>query len=155
MSTFSNDAEEDEVTLVDRLYRIRWPSGFVCPSCGGRRAWALQDRLPTYQCVRCDTQCSLTSGTIMHGTKLPLELWDRAARLVATSGSVLQARDLQEQLGLGSYTTALRLQRKLASALKKLGRRPRGPEELLVQTLRGTSAGAKPQRIDLSRFRRR
>jgi hypothetical protein len=50
---------------------------------------------------------SVTSGTIMHGTKLPLQLWFLAIYVVAT-GEICSARRLAETLQL-NYRTALRM----------------------------------------------
>ena len=32
----------DEEACLDYLAALRWPSGFVCPGCGGGRAWRRQ-----------------------------------------------------------------------------------------------------------------
>ncbi len=52
------------------LVRLRWPDGFVRPSCGHR---VLAGR-GLYQCNRCKKQSSPTAGSIFHSTKLPLRL---------------------------------------------------------------------------------
>ena len=63
----------------------RWPApdGFVCPRCAGRRAYAISARR-RWQCVACRHQVSLTSGTVLHNTKLPLMQWFWAAYLMTT-----------------------------------------------------------------------
>ncbi len=32
----------DEAACVDYLFTVCWPHGFVCPACGGSKAWQLQ-----------------------------------------------------------------------------------------------------------------
>ena len=54
--------------------KLRWPSGFVCPVCGGCEGTQLSTR-PKIQCRACRHQVSLTAGTIFHATKLPLTSW--------------------------------------------------------------------------------
>jgi hypothetical protein len=58
--------------------------GFVCPGCGGGRAWLLQSEAFTYECADCGRQTSVTVGTIMHASKPPLMMWFWAAFLMAT-----------------------------------------------------------------------
>ena len=62
------------------LVWLRWPDGFVCPSCGHRGHCVLAGR-GLYQCNRCKRQTSPTAGTIFHSTKLPLTLWFAAIHL--------------------------------------------------------------------------
>jgi len=74
----------DEAACVRYLFAARWPEGFVCPACGVGKAWPLQTKAWTWECARCGRQTSVTAGTIMHHSKLPLTLWFWAAYLMAT-----------------------------------------------------------------------
>ena len=65
----------DEATCAAFLAERRWPDGFVCPRCGGGRAAALECRAYTYECLDCSRQTSITAGTAMHRSKLPLPTW--------------------------------------------------------------------------------
>ena len=55
------------------LFRWRWPQGFICPACGWHGHCALNTR-ELFQCHRCHHQTSLTSGTLIASTKLPVGL---------------------------------------------------------------------------------
>ena len=99
------------------LAALRWPDGFHCPSCGHDQAWMLETKSWTYECVGCGKQTSVTAGTIMHGSKLPLRAWFCAAYLMATCPDGISALELQRQLGLGSYKTAWLLSYKLRRAM--------------------------------------
>ena len=66
-----------EQACRDYLFALRWPEGFVCPRCGGGRAWPVGKVL--FQCVGCDYQVSVTAGTIFDRTRKPLTMWFRAA----------------------------------------------------------------------------
>ena len=55
--------------------QLRWPQGFVCPRCGGRRA--RPSRRGLLRCGQCDYQASVTAGTIFQDTRLPLRTWFR------------------------------------------------------------------------------
>ena len=52
------------------------------PSCGKSKAWELQTKPWTYECAGCGKQTSVTAGTIMHHSKLPLTTWFWAAYLI-------------------------------------------------------------------------
>lgn len=112
----------DEAACAGYLRQMRWPDGFVCPSCGGGRSWALKTKAWTHECADCRKQTSVTAGTVMHGSKLPLAVWFWAAYLMATHSNGLSALQLQSQLGLGSYKTAWLLAAKLRRAMVAPGR---------------------------------
>src|SRR5271170_214627 len=66
-------AFSDEASCAAFLFERRWPDGFVCPACGAARAAALKSRAYTYECYGCGRQTSITAGTAMHRTRLPLD----------------------------------------------------------------------------------
>jgi transposase-like protein len=105
-----------EAACLDYLAACRWPEGFVCPSCGGRRAWVLERR-HLWECGECGAQTSVTAGTVMHGTRTPLRVWFWAAYLVATHHPGISAKQLQRQLGLSRYETAWLILQKLRRAM--------------------------------------
>lgn len=96
----------DEAACVKYLFAVRWPEGFVCPGCGSIKAWELQTKAWTWECADCGKQTSVTAGTVMHHSKLPLTAWFWAAYLMATHSNGISALQLQRQLGFGSYKTA-------------------------------------------------
>ncbi|MCP4202809.1 MAG: IS1595 family transposase [bacterium] len=101
----------------------RWKygeGGFRCPRCGGRRAWFLPSRRLD-ECTSCHKQISLTSGTVMHGSRKPLRLWFLAMFLFVVSKQGISAMDLSRQLGI-SYPTAWTWLHKLRAAV---GTRPK------------------------------
>ena len=106
------------------LFERRWPDGFVCPGCGDGRAWLLRTKAFTYECASCGRQTSVTAGTIMHASKLPLTMWFWAAFLMATHSNGDLALQLQSQLGFGSYRTAWMLCAKLRRAMVDPEREP-------------------------------
>lgn len=100
------------------LRRARWPKGFVCPRCEGRRysrcANRHGDRL--WQCSACRHQTSLISGTVFASTKLPLTRWFLALYLLTQSKSNMAALELMRHLGV-CYRTAWRIKHKLMQAM--------------------------------------
>ena len=113
-----------EGVCAEYLFARRWPEGFVCPGCGDGRAWLLKTKAFTYQCAACGRQTSVTAGTIIHASKLPLTTWFWAAYLMATHSNGISAVQLQSQLGLGSYRTAWMLCAKLRRAMVNPEREP-------------------------------
>ncbi len=57
------------------LEKARWPDGFHCPRCDGHEHGLVYGRrLKRYQCRACGHQATLTAGTIMQATELPLRV---------------------------------------------------------------------------------
>jgi hypothetical protein len=114
----------DAAACAAYLRGARWPDGFVCPTCGGRRGWELATKAWTHACAGCRRQTSVTAGTVLHGSKLPLTVWFWAPYLMATHSNGISALQLQKQLGLGSYRSAWMLCARLRRAMVAPGRNP-------------------------------
>jgi len=124
----------------------RWPDGFVCPRCGGRRAYELV-KLRRWQCAGCRHQVSLTAGTILHHTKTPLTVWFWAAYLMTTDKRGVSALLFQRQLGLRRYETAWMMLHKFRRAMINLTREPlRGEVEVDDTWVGGAQAGLRGSR---------
>jgi transposase-like protein len=102
------------------LFRLRWPAGFECPRCGGRRAWPASEML--WECSGCHRQTSVTAGTIFQDSRLPLTLWFRAVWWVTSQKNGVSAMGLQRVLGVKSYKTAWTMLHKLRHAMVRPGR---------------------------------
>lgn len=110
-----------EEACREYLFASRWPDGFLCPGCGGREAGA-ETRRHLWVCTACGRQTSITAGTVMHKTRLPLRTWFWAAYLVATFHPGISAKQLQRQVGLGCHETAWAMLHKLRAAMVAPGR---------------------------------
>lgn len=97
------------------LFQERFAEGFICPKCGGRECYYLKTR-HTCQCRRCRRQTSVTAGTVMHRTHLPLTVWFWAIYLCATDKRGISAKGLARQLEL-SYESAWYLLVRIRSAM--------------------------------------
>jgi transposase-like protein len=111
----------DDEACARWLLAKRWPDGFRCPACGHDHGWELGRGVVLIECARCHRQTSVTAGTLLHRSHLPLKTWFLAAWLVATHKNGISARQLWLQLGLGSYRTAWLLLAKLRRAPVDLG----------------------------------
>lgn len=95
-----------EAKCEEALVAARWPEGFRCPRCLGRAAWATRRETHPYRlCAGCGYQCSLSAGTVLHNTKLPLRVWFLAMHLLGQAKNGVSALELKRQLGV-SYPTA-------------------------------------------------
>ena len=114
----------DEGACASYPADARWPDGFRCPDCGHPKGWELATKAFTWECAGCGKQTSVTAGTVMHGSKLPLTVWFWAAYLMATHSNGIAALQLQKQLGLGSDKSAWLLCGKLRRATVAPDRAP-------------------------------
>ena len=106
----------DEASCAAFLFKRRWPEGFVCPACGKRRASALETCPRLFECLDCGRQTSLTAGTAMHRSRLPLTTWFQAAHLMTTHSNGMSALQLEARLGV-TYKTAWLLTQKLRRSM--------------------------------------
>lgn len=102
------------------LYQLRWPEGFACPRCTGRKAWMTERNLVV--CATCGYYASVTAGTVFENTHKPLMLWFRAIWWMTSLKTGASALGLQRVLGLGSYKTAWMWLHKLRRAMVRPGR---------------------------------
>lgn len=106
-----------ETQCTEALFQARWPAGFQCPDCGGRRYCLVKTR-NLYQCSSCHHQTSLISGTLFAQTKLPLTVWFLAIYLLTQSKTGMSALALKRYIGV-SYNTAWGLKQKIMQAMKE------------------------------------
>jgi transposase-like protein len=112
----------DERGCREYLAACRWPEGFHCTRCGETKAFELPQRR-LWQCKACGRQVSVTAGTVLHRTRVPLPIWFWAAYLVTTHTPGMSAVQLRRQLGI-SYETAWALLHKLRRAMVNPEREP-------------------------------
>ena len=106
----------NEEACKAHLKSMRERNGVVCAVCGGTHHYWKQYR-NQWQCARCGHRTSLTSGTVMHGTKLPLLYWFIAIHLITSTKKTFSASELQRQLGHKRYQPIWELLHKLRSLM--------------------------------------
>ena len=142
---FQSDFAREEA-CQQYLGACRWPDGFTCPRCGHGKAYELVNQR-RQQCCKCRHQVSLTSGTILHRTKIPLTNWFWAAYLMTTDKRGVSALLLQRQLGLTCYETAWMMLHKLRRAMVNTASEPlRGEVEVDETWIGGEQAGLRGSR---------
>lgn len=110
----------DDDACLDYLDWLRWPAGFLCPSCGCTACWELSRG--EQRCRDCRRRVSRTAGTIFQDTRTPLTVWFAAAWQVTTQKNGISALGLKRVLGLGSYQTAWAMLHRYRTAMVRPGR---------------------------------
>lgn len=106
------------------LERLRWPEGVICPRCKDKRISRLKD-YARYECVGCEYQFTVTSGTVFHDSHLPLPIWFIAVLLLCEAKKGMSAHQLKRTiwgLNKGSYKTAWYLCHRIRAAMKEVDR---------------------------------
>lgn len=100
----------------------RWSHGKTCPHCGNADQSAITGlkgkahRPGVYQCNACREQFTVTVGTVMERSKIPLHKWVLATHLMAASKKGISAHQLHRMLGL-TYKTAWFMAHRLRAAM--------------------------------------
>ena len=99
----------------DMLEYLRWPNGVCCTRCGDTDVLELEKH-NRWHCRGCTYQFSVTSGTIMHDSHLPLRKWFLAIYMMVESRKGVSANQLKRTLGV-SYKTAWYLCHRIREAM--------------------------------------
>lgn len=84
---------------------LRWKDGVRCPYCGGVHVSEGTRKAPMpYHCRDCRKYFSVRVGTIMQGSKLPLQKWLLATYILTTSKKGVSSVRLAEILGTTQKT---------------------------------------------------
>lgn len=121
----------------EHLEALLWPNGAHCPRCGvtGDRITKLQGkstRPGVYKCKDCRKPFTVTVGTVMERSHIPLSKWVLAAQLMASSKKGMSAKQLQRMLAT-NYETAWFLFHRLREAAAALASGPIGGFNKVVE----------------------
>lgn len=105
----------DEEGCLAFLFHKRWPLGFQCPYCRWQHPQSTPSR--TIICSHCGHPSSITTNTIMHGSKKALAQWLLTIWWFCTTETETSAKNLQRLLNLSSYQTAWTWLQKLRMAM--------------------------------------
>src|SRR3954454_728847 len=110
----------DDDKAREYLESVNWPDGPACPHCGEReRVTRLKGEAPrpgVVQCNNCREQFTVTVGTVMERSKIPLHKWVLAMHLLSASKKGMSAHQLHRMLGV-TYQTAWFLAHRLRAAM--------------------------------------
>jgi transposase-like protein len=115
-----NPIFHDDAAAREYLESVLWPQGPVCPRCGvmGERVTKMEGkslRPGVYNCKDCRKPFSVTVGTVMERSHIPLSKWVMAARLMAASKKGFSAHELHRCMDI-SYEAAWFLFHRLREA---------------------------------------
>lgn len=125
------------------LEQLRWPDGPGCPRCKETRVGKLKGR-DQYECYEktCGYHFSVTAGTKLHDSHLPLWKWFLVTFLMIHAKKGMSAKQIQRMVG-GSYKTAWYLCHRIRAAMKEVDSAKLTGEVEVDETFIG---GEAPQR---------
>lgn len=106
----------DENWCRNYFVSARWPEGFTCGRCHWDTINYMFRESNLTICPQCGHTSSITSGTLLHGTKKKISQWLMAAWIICTSLDRLSIRGLQQKLKIENYQTVRNWMKKLQSA---------------------------------------
>lgn len=138
----------DEAKAREYLESLHWPDGAECPHCesmnvtkvGGSTA-----RPGLYMCNACRKQFTVTVGTIMEDSKIPLTKWLLAYRLLNGGKKGISANELKRHLGI-TYKSAWFLAHRIRETMKDDGSPLGGPGKT-VESDEAYVGGFKKKRL--------
>jgi len=139
-----------EVDCLEHLERVRWHNNPVCPYCKSDNSTPVPNE-QRHHCNNCNTSFSVTVGTIIQHTHLPLQKWFLAVSLILNAKKGISSRQLSRDLKVHK-NTAWRISMKIREAMRESGQR-----ELLtgVVEMDETYIGGKPRKGDPNNTHRR
>jgi len=128
----------DEEAARAYFESIRWPDGVAsCPHCGvsgeNTRVMGKSHRPGLIQCNACLKPFTVTVGSVMESSHVPLHKWALAFRLMAASKKGVSAHQLMRTLGLGSYRTAWFMAHRVCEAMADRDPEPLGGKGKTVE----------------------
>ena len=111
----------DETAARDHLENIRWPNGPICTHCGeDKRVYRLggkAHRKGLIHCNNCEGQFTVTTGSVMESSHVPLNKWVLAFRLMASSKKGISAHQLHRTIKV-TYKTAWFMAHRIREAMR-------------------------------------
>lgn len=125
----------------------RWPDGnVVCPRCTSDNIHRLEGKTTRpglFHCNACREPFTVTVGTVMESSHLPLTKWALAFHKMAASKKGISAKQMQRELNLGSYRTAWFMCHRIREAMSPAGADPIGGEGKTVESDESFIGGKK------------
>jgi len=106
------------------LEGVRWPNGAICPRCKTQQDHKINAqkesksgaRKGVYFCSQCRKQFTVTVGTIMESSHIPLGTWLAAIFLICASKKAMSSKQLERMLGI-TYKSAWFLSHRIRHAM--------------------------------------
>jgi transposase-like protein len=126
----------DEEQARQHMEAIRWPNGPFCPHCGSvdgiTRLAGESHRPGLHQCNACRGHFTVTNGTVMERSHIPLHKWVLGFHLMAASKKGISAHQLHRMLEV-TYKTAWFMCHRIREAMREVNPPPLGGEGQIVE----------------------
>jgi transposase-like protein len=138
VAVFQDPIFHDEDKAREALEAELWPNGPVCRHCGNYdqtkigKVQGKSHRPGLYYCHECKGQFTVTVGTVLERSKLPLTKWLMAAHMFNSGKNGVSAHEIHRQLGV-TYKTAWFMMHRLREAMNELNPAPMGGKGQSVQ----------------------
>ena len=134
MADLTNPIYSDADKARQHLEALHWPHGPACPRCGTldriTKLAGKSTRPGVYKCNECAKPFTVTVGTIFEDSKIPLNNWLLAFRLLNGGKKGFSAHELHRSLGItykSAWFMAHRIREAMAGDDSPLG----GPETVV------------------------
>ena len=113
----------DEDAAREHFESIRWANGVYCPHCGNANEDEItklngqSHRKGLHVCNECREHFTVTVGSVMERSHIPLHKWALGFYLMASSKKGVSAHQLMRTLGIGSYRTAWFMAHRIREAM--------------------------------------
>lgn len=126
----------DEAKARDYFESIHWPNGPFCPHCGETekvyRLHGKTTRPGLLYCNSCNGSFTVTTGTVMESSKIPLTKWAMGFRMYAGSKKGFSAHQLHRSLGI-TYKSAWFMAHRIREAMSATDPAPIGGKGKTVE----------------------
>ncbi|MDR3544075.1 MAG: IS1595 family transposase [Desulfosporosinus sp.] len=136
MLDITNPIYSDKNKAREHLEALHWPNGPVCPKCHStdrvKRLEGKSTRPGVVMCNACRKPFTVTVGTIFEDSKIPLNKWLLAFRLMAGSKKGISAHQLHRSLGI-TYKSAWFMAHRIREAMDIEPEGPLGGPDTVVE----------------------
>jgi transposase-like protein len=138
MTDLTNPIYSDANKAREHLEALHWPNGPVCPHCGNCDAARItklagkSTRPGVHKCKECSKPFTVTVGTIFEDSKIPLNKWMLAFRLLNAGKKGFSAHELHRNLGI-TYKSAWFMAHRIRTAMDMEPEGPLGGPDKIVE----------------------
>jgi transposase-like protein len=139
MCDLTNPIFTDADKAREHLENLYWPDGPACRHCGNAdperisKLAGKSTRPGVYWCNECNKPFTVTVGTVMEDSKIPLNKWVLAFHLMVASKKGMSALQLSRMLGV-TYKSAWFLCHRIREAMAPAAPGPLGGEGKIVES---------------------
>jgi transposase-like protein len=134
----TNPIFHNEDAARAHLESVRWPEGPVCVHCDSKRVTRMEGnshRKGLIHCNDCEKPFTVTLGTAMERSKIPLAKWVLGFHLMAASKKCVSSHQLHRMLGItykSAWFLSMRIRQAMGLAPETSG--PIGGENKVVES---------------------